>query len=132
MQWIYIAEVFYMTSEMFVQLSILAFYLRVFPDNTSFVRRASWVMIPLVLSFGIANSLVMIFQCTPIPYFWNSWTGESSGKCANINLFSWIRASIEIVVDIAILSLPLPSIWKLQMGVRRRLQVLVMFALGFT
>lgn len=129
---LYIAEVLYMTSEMFVQLSLLAFYLRVFPEATSFVRRGSWLMIGLVLCFGLANIVVMIFQCKPIPYFWNSWTGEATGTCVDINLFSWIRASIEIIVDVAILSLPLPSVWKLQMRLQDKLQVLVMFALGFT
>lgn len=89
-------------------------------------------MIPLVLCFGLANTMVIIFQCNPIPHFWNSWTGEATGICLDINLFSFIRASIEIVIDITILSLPLPSIWRLQMRLHDKLQILVMFAIGFT
>ncbi|KAJ4172434.1 hypothetical protein NW754_002633 [Fusarium falciforme] len=73
----------------------------------------------------------MIFQCTPIPFFWSGWAGEMAGKCIDINLFSWIRAAIEIAIDVAILSLPLPSVVKLQMSWKKKAQVLLMFALGF-
>ncbi|RSL59476.1 hypothetical protein CEP53_005761 [Fusarium sp. AF-6] len=128
---LYVAEIFYMFAEMLVQMSLLAFYIRVFPEASVFVRRASWTLIAIVACFGIANTCTMIFQCTPIPFFWFGWAGEMTGKCIDINLFSWIRAAIEIAIDVAILSLPLPSVVKLQMSWKKKAQVLLMFALGF-
>lgn len=120
-----------MFAEMLVQMSLLAFYIRVFPEASLFVRRSSWTLIAIVACFGIANTCTMIFQCTPIPFFWSGWAGEMAGKCIDINLFSWIRAAIEIAIDVAILSLPLPSVVKLQMSWKKKAQVLLMFALGF-
>ncbi|KAL2672409.1 hypothetical protein Neosp_013118 [[Neocosmospora] mangrovei] len=128
---LYVAEIFYMFAEMLVQMSLLAFYIRVFPEASLFVRRSSWTLIAIVACFGIANTCTMIFQCTPISFFWYGWAGEVTGKCIDINLFSWIRAAIEIAIDVAILSLPLPSVVKLQMSWKKKAQVLLMFALGF-
>ncbi|KAH6892391.1 hypothetical protein B0T10DRAFT_559979 [Thelonectria olida] len=128
---LYVAEIFYMVAEMLVQMSLLAFYIRVFPGASVFVRRASWALMGVVACFGIANTCSMIFQCTPIPFFWKGWSGEVKGRCIDINLFSWIRAAIEIAIDVAILSLPLPSVVKLQMNWKKKVQVLIMFALGF-
>ncbi|KAH7007257.1 hypothetical protein EDB80DRAFT_718487 [Ilyonectria destructans] len=128
---LYIAEIFYMVAEMLVQMSLLAFYIRVFPGASVFVRRSSWTLMGIVGCFGIANTCAMIFQCTPIPFFWTGWAGESTGTCININLFSWIRAAIEIAIDVAIISLPLPSVIKLQMNWKKKFQVLLMFLIGF-
>lgn len=120
-----------MVAEMLVQMSLLAFYIRVFPGASVFVRRSSWTLMGIVACFGIANTCTMIFQCTPIPFFWTGWAGESTGTCININLFSWIRAAIEIAIDVAIISLPLPSVIKLQMNWKKKFQVLLMFLIGF-
>ncbi|KAH7129284.1 hypothetical protein EDB81DRAFT_661477 [Dactylonectria macrodidyma] len=128
---LYVAEIFYMVAEMLVQMSLLAFYVRVFPGASVFVRRSSWVLLGIVGCFGVANTCAMIFQCTPVPFFWTGWAGETAGTCIDINLFSWIRAAIEIAIDVAIISLPLPSVIKLQMNWKKKLQVILMFIVGF-
>ncbi|KAI0427567.1 hypothetical protein F5Y09DRAFT_315832 [Xylaria sp. FL1042] len=128
---LYVAEIFYFPSEMFTQLSILAFYRRVFANTSTALQRGCIVLMVFVVLFGIANTLVIIFQCTPIDFFWTGWSGETTGKCIDINLFSWIRAAIEIAVDIAIISLPLRDIIKTQLGWKMKVQVFIMFALGF-
>lgn len=122
----------YMISEMLAQMSLLAFYLRVFGGSSAWVRRGSWTLICISACFGIANTFSMIFQCSPIPFYWTSWTGEVTGTCIDIKLFSWVRASIQIAMDASILSLPLPALLQLRTNTRKKLQLLVMFALGFT
>ncbi|KAI0145192.1 hypothetical protein GGR57DRAFT_481055 [Xylariaceae sp. FL1272] len=129
---LYVAEIFYFPSEMFTQLSILTFYRRVFAKSSLIVQKGSTILIVIVVLFGVANTLTIIFQCTPIPYFWTGWSGETTGSCIDINLFSWARAAIEIAIDVAILSLPLRDLIKLQMSWRKRAQVILVFALGFT
>ena len=129
LQLLYVAEIFFMAAEMFVQLSLLAFYLRVFASAV--FRKLVVAMMCLVVGFGIANTFTMIFQCTPVPFFWRGWAGEMTGHCIDINLFSWIRAGIEIAIDVAIISLPIPTVLKLQMSWRRRIQVVLIFSVGF-
>lgn len=116
---------------MFTQLSILAFYRRIFASSSVLMRRGSIILMVFVVLFGIANTLVITFQCTPIGYFWTGWAGETRGHCININLFSWARAAIEIAVDIAIWSLPLRDVTRLQLSWKMKAQVLFMFSLGF-
>ena len=94
-----------MAAEMFVQLSLLAFYLRVFAS--SLFKTIVKVMMVVVVCFGVANTFTMIFQCTPVQFFWRGWAGEMAGNCININLYSWIRAAIEIAIDVAIIILPI-------------------------
>lgn len=120
-----------MFAEMCVQLSILVFYFRVFPESSTLIRVGSWTLAAIVICFGIANTLTMIFQCTPVHFFWESWAGETTGTCINISLYSWVRAAIEIVVDVCIMALPLPSLFKLQLSGKRKILVLGMFMVGF-
>jgi len=116
---------------MFTQLSILAFYRRVFAKTSNILQKGSIFLMVFVVLFGVANTLTIIFQCTPIDFFWTSWTGEVTGKCIDINLFSWCRAAIEIAVDIAIISLPLRDLTRLQLSWKMKAQVILMFSLGF-
>lgn len=126
---LYFAEIFYMLSEMFTQLSIIFFYLRVF-DSTTF-RRAAIGLSVFSVCFGISNTFTMIFQCTPVSFFWSGWTGELVGKCININTFSWIRAAVEILIDLAIISMPIPLLLRLKLNWIKKLQILAMFSIGF-
>jgi hypothetical protein len=118
-----------MVSEMFTQLSILAFYLRVF-DSRMF-RNVALAIGVFVICFGISNTMSMILQCTPVSFFWDGWTGEHAGKCIDINSFSWARAAIEIFVDLAIISLPIPLLLRLKLSWNKKLQILSMFSIGF-
>lgn len=126
---LYVTEIFYMPAEMFVQLSLLAFYIRVFVEDANKIYIKA--LIGIVAAFGIANTFTLVFQCTPVPYFWTSWTGDQVGHCININLFSWIRAAIEIAIDVVIIVIPLPMLLKLHMNWRKKLQVMAMFSVGF-
>jgi hypothetical protein len=114
---------------MFTQLSILAFYLRVF-DSKMF-RHVAYSIGVFAICFGISNTFSMIFQCTPVSFFWNGWTGEHAGKCIDINSFSWARAAIEIFIDLAIISLPIPLLLGLKLSWNKKLQILSMFSIGF-
>ncbi|PLB38047.1 uncharacterized protein BDW47DRAFT_105736, partial [Aspergillus candidus] len=58
-----------------VPLNVLAFPLQAYDLGTN-----------ITICFGVFNTLVMIFQCTPVDYFWTSWTGETSGTCIDINV----------------------------------------------
>ncbi|KAF9733482.1 CFEM domain-containing protein [Paraphaeosphaeria minitans] len=129
LKWLYVAYFMYMIAEALCQLSILAFYLRIMVAPKS--RRLVWILLSLVVCFGLANTFSMIFQCTPINFFWNGWQGETSGQCIDVQLFGFIRGGIEIFLDLAILTLPLPMLAGLQMSRKKKLQIMSMFCVGF-
>jgi hypothetical protein len=122
---LYVAEICYMAAEALTQLSFLAFYLRIFPDNT--FHWIAYGLMCLSVCFGISNTFVMIFQCTPVPYFWTGWTGVYLGSCTNINTYSWYKAVMQIAMDLSILGSPQaldPIVSQLQQKGSDRLDVL--------
>ena len=130
LKWLYVAYFMYQIAECLCQLSLLAFYLRIMTQRSS--RLAVWVLIGMVVCFGLGNTFAMIFQCTPIPFFWDGWRGEMSGYCGvNVQLFGFIRGGVEIFLDLAILTLPLPMLYKLNMSSKKKLQIMSMFCVGF-
>ncbi|KAF2759429.1 hypothetical protein EJ05DRAFT_498643 [Pseudovirgaria hyperparasitica] len=127
---LYVAYFTYMLSECFCQLSILAFYLRIMVNKK--IRMAVWVLIIMVIGFGIGNTVAMIFQSTPIRYFWDGWKGDMVGYYGvDVRLFGFIRGSFEILLDLVILSLPLPMLLALQMSRKKKAQIISMFCVGF-
>jgi hypothetical protein len=147
LKWLYVAYFMYMLAEALCQMSILAFYLRIMVDPR--LRKTVWFLMVVVTCFGIANVFAMVFQCTPIPFFWDGWKGEMEGFCGvDVRLFvskllassleqslideqGFARGGIEIFLDLAILTLPLPMLAKLNMSPKKKLQILSMFSVGF-
>lgn len=70
------------------------------------------------------------FQCQPISYFWESWDGEHSGHCFNINALAWAHSALNIALDFWMLYLPATQIWSLQMKLKKKLGVILMFGIG--
>ncbi|KAF3031821.1 hypothetical protein E8E12_002329 [Didymella heteroderae] len=130
LKWLYVAYFMYMLAEALCQMSILAFYLRIMVEPR--LRIVVWILLGVVTCFGIANVFAMIFQCTPIPFFWDGWRGEMAGFCGvDVRLFGFARGGIEIFLDLAILTLPLPMLAKLNMSPKKKLQIMSMFCVGF-
>ncbi|KAF1842849.1 uncharacterized protein K460DRAFT_290030 [Cucurbitaria berberidis CBS 394.84] len=129
LKWLYVAYFMYMIAECLCQLSLLAFYLRIMTDRK--IRIAVWILFALTVSFGLGNAFAMIFQCTPIPMFWDGWRGQMKGSCIDVQLFGYVRGAIEIALDLAILTMPLPMLYKLNMTPKKKMQIMSMFCVGF-
>ncbi|KAF2116965.1 hypothetical protein BDV96DRAFT_490166 [Lophiotrema nucula] len=129
LKYLYVAYFMYMLAECLCQLSLLAFYLRIMVNKKS--RKMVWGLIAIVTGFGLANVFSMIFQCKPIFFFWNGWRGDKPGHCMNVQLFGFIRGGIEIFLDLAILTMPLPMLYGLNMSSKKKLQIMSMFCVGF-
>jgi hypothetical protein len=119
----------YLSSLPLTKISILLFYLRIFPSRK--IKLAVYVLIALNLGYLISFVLVSIWQCRPISLAWTRWDGEHAGSCNNINLQGWTSAAFNIVLDVCTLALPLPELYALKMSARKKLQVLSMFSVGF-
>ncbi|KAJ5938189.1 hypothetical protein N7454_004531 [Penicillium verhagenii] len=118
-----------MAAEALTQLSFVAFYLRIFP--TERFQLVCYCLMGLSICFGISNTFVMIFQCTPVPYFWSGWTGEYAGTCININGYSWYKAAVQIAMDLAIISLPIWPLIHTALNTKKKVLVILMFCTGF-
>jgi hypothetical protein len=121
-------ELTYDTGNVLIKLSILAFYLRIFTDRS--FKRSAYLLMGFVGAFWVTIFTATIWQCTPISYAWTGWSGETKGHCINVYILTWVVSLITIFLDIAIILLPIPQLWKLSLSQRKKAQIISMFCVG--
>lgn len=70
---------------------------------------------------------VVAVQCRPLQFIWNH---SLDGVCIDTWTFYIAGSAPSVVTDFAILILPLPAVWNLQMGTPQKVSVAGMFLLG--
>ncbi|KAI0842427.1 hypothetical protein F5Y06DRAFT_257600 [Hypoxylon sp. FL0890] len=121
---LYLYEVFWSIGVFGVKVGILMFYWRVFHTRTF---RVSAVAVGCFsLSIFLINFFTFIFQCTPIESF---WTGNLE-DCIDRNAFYLASAIINVAGDIAVLTLPLPVVWRLHTSRSKKWSLSFLFLLG--
>jgi hypothetical protein len=124
----YVSEVLYFAQVALLKLSLLFFYLRIFPAPK--IKRFIIGTIVFDICFGIAFVLAGLFQCRPISYYWKNWDGEHQGSCVSVNVLGWSNAGISIVLDAWMFSLPVSQLIGLQMHWKKKVGVMMMFLVG--
>lgn len=124
----YILEILYFATVSTVKLALLFFYIRIFPSQG--VKTLLYFTVALDCLLGFSFTLIAIFQCTPVDYYWNIWDGEHQGKCMNINALAWSNAAISIALDLWMLGIPLWQLHGLNLHWKKKLSVAVMFCVG--
>lgn len=128
LQYYYLGEIFYFASLTATKISILAFFLRVFPQQQ--FRKIIYGVIGICVAYGLSFVLATTFQCNPVPYSWKQLDSTYQGSCNNIHLQGWMSAICNIIIDLIILILPLKELYALQTSLKKKLMVMVMFSLG--
>lgn len=113
---------------MMIRLSVLCFYLRIFPQET--FRRIVYAVIVVNILYSTAFIFVSIFQCIPVRAAWGRWDGTLQAACVNVNVLGWASGVINIFLDVVVLVVPLPRLAKLVMSWERKAHLLIMFGLG--
>ncbi|KAK9772830.1 putative Extracellular membrane protein CFEM domain-containing protein [Seiridium cardinale] len=122
-------ELVYLAALPLTKISILLCYLKIFPKRE--MKIAIWVFIALNIGYLISFEVVSIFQCTPIQGAWRGWDGEFPTTCRNINVQGWMAAFINVVLDFGTIILPLPELYNLSMSRKKKVQIMLMFSVGF-
>ncbi|KAK4144971.1 CFEM domain-containing protein [Dichotomopilus funicola] len=124
----YLMAIFYFIQVALVKLCLLFFYLRIFPSQG--VRRLLWGTMVFTVLFGVFFTILTIFECTPMSYFWNQWDGEHEGMCLNVSAIAWSNAAISIALDVWMLAIPLGQIRSLNLHWKKKIGVAMMFIVG--
>jgi hypothetical protein len=128
MQLTWLTEVFYFMAVAFTKISFLFFCLRIFPRQE--LRTTIFALIGISAAYGTAFTLTCLFNCLPVSYIWESWDGEHTGKCINFHIFAWAHAAINIVLDIIIMGVPMPELWRLSLSMKKKIYIMMMFSIG--
>lgn len=126
----YICQILYLVSVTLTKVALILFFLRVFPQR--WFKRTCWAVMAIVVLFGLAFAITLFLQCRPLAYNWNSWDGEHTGSCVNLNAGTHINASINMVLDLVILFMPMPILLRLHITYswKQKAGIIVMFSFG--
>lgn len=110
----------------FPKLTIVALYLRVLQEK--WTRRITWVVGVTIILHELAIILVASLICRPFAYKWNKTIRD--GHCGNYMAVYRFVSLINIVTDIAILLLPLFTLYKLQLPIAKKIGLFLTFVVG--
>lgn len=119
------AYICWLLASVFYKLAILALYNRIFV--TIKFRRWSYGLSGIIVAYCISYFCVYMTNCVPIDYMWHPTPG---GKCRDGQVSDYSTLGINMVLDLAILILPLPTLWSLQLPRRKKVTVTVMLSFG--
>ena len=107
------------------KVAILVFYLRVNPTQP--FRYSVFAVLFITIGYMIALCLALFFQCQPIA---KSWNPLLKGQCLNQeDLFLW-NSILNVFADFLVLILPIPMLRKLQVGMRQKWIIALLFGVG--
>ncbi|KAL4957013.1 hypothetical protein BDW69DRAFT_191957 [Aspergillus filifer] len=112
-----------------VKTSLTVFIMRVFP--TKFIRRLGIGMIIFMIVMTISGEFPLIFQCSPVKAAWKSVPNSKCLSSTVLMKLQLYQAILMFLIDCVIIIMPIPTIWRLQMPLQRRLVIIGLFALGF-
>jgi hypothetical protein len=101
----------------FTRLSFCFLYLRVFRGITGRMRLTIKITMGLIAAYYFAAEFATLFTCIPVP---RSWDKKVKGHCFDSLTFIYVNAGANIIIDLLVVTLPFPVIYKLQ---RNRLEI---------
>ncbi|CAG8410370.1 unnamed protein product [Penicillium salamii] len=127
---IYSTRLLYVVALFFVKTSLLWFYLRL--DKRGYMRWAVYALVCIVAGLSISSFFVLAFSCSPPSKFWDL-QGTAPGHCMapdKQQTFYEVNGVLNIVTDIFIYITPIPMLWHVQINLRKKMALVVIFGLG--
>ena len=128
-----VIQVFFATTIMFpvaaiaLKFSVLFFYHRIFPVR-KFTIWCSIVGI-VCMAWFVAHMFASFLSCRPLHCFWDQ--SDPTCKCIDGKKIAYrITSPPDIATNVAILILPMPLLWGLQMKTQRKVALTIIFLLG--
>lgn len=116
---------FYNLSLVLTKVSIILFYLHLFPQPW-FTFAVKLVMV-IVIFYGLWAVLSGFLFCIPVSAFWDS---SIKYKCLPKKPVWFFNASMNIATDLAIFLLPMPVLSHLNLPWRQKIGVFLIFGVG--
>ncbi|KAM3074351.1 hypothetical protein ACMFMG_002840 [Clarireedia jacksonii] len=125
LKWFFVAQLLYKIATCLTKLSILAFYLRLFPTKS--FKIATYIVGAVCVAYAFAAVCETIWSCNPIA---KSWDKSLPGKCIPIGNVWYSTSVLSIATDMAIIILPIYQIRRLQLPMSQKVGLCLLFSLG--
>lgn len=125
---IFAAAFFYDASIVLPKFSALFFYYRIFEKTSRWFYVALLVVGTLNAGWFVAGCLSTLFQCVPIE---KAWSIVGGGHC--FSQWAWFLGTAipSTLIDLCILLMPLPMLWRLQVSKTRKVMIIGVFLCGY-
>ena len=123
---LYILDWFYVPSNAMSRISVVALYLRVLTGRL--YRFFCWFIIAFLLANMSATIIAAQLECFPLQYTWDRTI--EGGHCFNQTLWYQVTNIPNVVADVMILVLPIPTVWSLHASLSRKLGIATVFLTG--
>lgn len=125
-KWILVSTFWYFLTTGIPKLAILSFYLRIFTTRT--FRIIIYTLMAIVLLTLITTAVVSLNLCHPFAFNWDRTI--PGGHCVNeVVFFEWASFP-NVVTDVFMLFLPMPTVWSLHAPRNMKISLTIMFLLG--
>ena len=111
----YIADWVYIPSTVLSRISVLVLYLRIFTSKRA--RFLCWIVILFLISLCLSVIIATQVQCFPLRYLWDRSIAQ--GRCYNQLLWYKLTCLSNVVADVAIILLPVSTIWTIRVSPAR-------------
>jgi hypothetical protein len=106
---------------------MLTLYLRIF--TVAPFKTYTYVVIALVSAYGFAFFVVFLTNCSPMHQLWDPVPG---GWCYSATTEQFTSIALNLMLDLAVLALPMPVLWRLQIPRHNKIFVTLMFSVGLS
>jgi hypothetical protein len=128
LQWTLVAEVFYLTTILFLKLSLGLFFLRVVIKK--WLRKIIYATMALSTAINIYHCFFVLFSCgNPSLYLENTLHRKCVRKSVEVGL-AYEQATITTVTDWVFALMPIPLLWNATMDRRSKISVGLILSLG--
>lgn len=123
---LYALEWLYLTGVALPKISVLCVYLRIFTSRAA--RFGCYLLIGIIAANWATFILVSTFECSPPAYKWDKTI--AGGTCLDLDKLAKVSGAPNIATDIAVLVLPVSTVWRLNASYVRKLGLMVVFLAG--
>ncbi len=109
-----------------IKISILLLYLWLFSAKRT-LKLVLNRLIAFVAAYVRAFEISLAFSCKLIK---SHFRPEVRLKCHNIKHHVLVQACVNVLLDLLVLLVPIPTVLRLQLGMRRRMAIVVIFVVA--
>lgn len=125
LKFFFIAQTPYKATVCLNKVAAILLYLRIFISRR--FKICAYIVMAIIVAWSIGAIGATIWQCVPIAA---SWDRSITGTCIKRRRFWVAYAIMNILTDIMVLVLPIPSILHLRLCRRDKVMLIFVFLLG--
>ena len=119
-------QILWAVSVFFIRASVIVLYIRVFQIRS--FRLTGYIVHGLNAAFFVSTVLAACLICRPLVFSWDH--SIPGGKCGDQKKLDLYIGMSNLLMDVTVVLLPMPVLWRLQMAWSKKAVLSGMFSLG--